>query len=263
MGLPDLPFHLRLDPLAGFFLTVIGLLGFFVSIYSLGYVRGFIGQRPIAKLVIFLIFYSLFLAGMFMVILADDAFFFLISWELMAAASYFLVIYEDEKVENRRAAFLYLVVAHVGAISILLSFGIMAGLVTGSDGFSGYTFDAIRQTGFPSGWATAAFLLAFFGFAAKAGVVPLHIWLPEAHPVAPSNVSALMSGVMLKTAIYGIIRVTFDLLSTTCLSASSVSRKVRYTSRPTCFLKASSLTACLLFSALASLTCPRLNPQRG
>ncbi|HLG29379.1 MAG TPA: hypothetical protein VI387_04140, partial [Candidatus Brocadiales bacterium] len=101
MGLPDLPFHLRLDPLAGFFLTVIGLLGFFVSIYSLGYVRGFIGQRPIAKLVIF---YSLFLAGMFMVILADDAFFFLISWELMAAASYFLVIYEDEKVENRRAA---------------------------------------------------------------------------------------------------------------------------------------------------------------
>ncbi|MEK6576456.1 MAG: hydrogenase 4 subunit B [Nitrospirota bacterium] len=211
MGLPDLPFHLRLDPLAGFFLTVIGLLGFFVSIYSLGYVRGFIGQRPIAKLVIF---YSLFLAGMLMVILADDAFFFLISWELMAAASYFLVIYEDEKVENRRAAFLYLVVAHVGAISILLSFGIMAGLVTGSDGFSGYTFDAIRQTRFPSGWATAAFLLAFFGFAAKAGVVPLHIWLPEAHPVAPSNVSALMSGVMLKTAIYGIIRITFDLLKT-------------------------------------------------
>ncbi|MEK7307322.1 MAG: proton-conducting transporter membrane subunit, partial [Nitrospirota bacterium] len=194
-----------------FFLTVIGLLGFFVSIYSLGYVRGFIGQRPIAKLVIF---YSLFLAGMLMVILADDAFFFLISWELMAAASYFLVIYEDEKVENRRAAFLYLVVAHVGAISILLSFGIMAGLVTGSDGFSGYTFDAIRQTRFPSGWATAAFLLAFFGFAAKAGVVPLHIWLPEAHPVAPSNVSALMSGVMLKTAIYGIIRITFDLLKT-------------------------------------------------
>ncbi len=211
MGLPDLPFHLRLDPLAGFFLTVIGLLGFFVSIYSLGYVRGFIGQKPIAKLVIF---YSLFLAGMFMVILADDAFFFLISWELMAAASYFLVIYEDEKVENRRAAFLYLVVAHVGAIAILLSFGVMAGLATGFKGFGGYTFDAMRQTSIPSGWAAAAFLLAFFGFAAKAGMIPLHIWLPEAHPVAPSNVSALMSGVMLKTAIYGIIRVTFDLLKT-------------------------------------------------
>ncbi len=209
MGLPDLPFHLRLDPLAGFFLAVVGLLGFFVSIYSLGYVRGFIGQRPIAKLVIF---YSLFLAGMFLVILADDAFFFLISWELMAAASYFLVMFEDENVENRRAAFLYLVVAHVGAIAILLSFGVMAGIATGFKGFDGYTFDAIRETRFPTGWATAAFLLAFFGFAAKAGMIPLHIWLPEAHPVAPSNVSALMSGVMLKTAIYGIVRVTFDLI---------------------------------------------------
>ena len=105
-----------------------------------------------------------------------------------------------------------MVMAHVGAISILLSFGIMAGLATGFRDFSGYTFDAMRATQFPVEWATAAFLLAFFGFAAKAGIVPLHVWLPEAHPVAPSNVSALMSGVMLKTAIYGIIRVTFDLI---------------------------------------------------
>jgi formate hydrogenlyase subunit 3/multisubunit Na+/H+ antiporter MnhD subunit len=121
-------------------------------------------------------------------------------------------MFEDERRENRRAALLYLVVAHVGAIAILLSFGIMAGLATEFKSFSGYTFDAMRGTDFPFQWATAAFLLAFFGFAAKAGVVPLHVWLPEAHPVAPSNVSALMSGVMLKTAIYGIIRVTFDLI---------------------------------------------------
>jgi formate hydrogenlyase subunit 3/multisubunit Na+/H+ antiporter MnhD subunit len=147
-----------------------------------------------------------------MVVLADDALFFLISWEIMAAASYFLVMFEDGRRENRRAALLYIVVAHVGAIAILLSFGIMAGLATEFKSFSGYTFDAMRGTDFPPQWATAAFLLAFFGFAAKAGVVPLHVWLPEAHPVAPSNVSALMSGVMLKTAIYGIIRVTFDLL---------------------------------------------------
>src|SRR3989338_6689692 len=174
LGLPNLPFHLRLDPLSGFFLTVIGLLGFF--------------------------FYSLFMAGMFLVVLADDAFFFLISWEVMALASYFLVMFEDEKTENRRAAFLYLVVAHVGAIAILLSFGVMAGLATGFETFNGYSFDAMREAKFSSGWATVAFFLAFFGFAAKAGVVPLHVWLPEAHPVAPSNVSALMSGVMLKTA---------------------------------------------------------------
>src|SRR3989338_4034095 len=207
-GLPNLPFHLSLDPLSGFFLTVIGLLGFFVSIYSIGYVKGFLGKRSVTSLVIF---YSLFMAGMFLVVLAGDAFFFLISWEGMALASYFLVMFEDEKTENRRAAFLYLVVAHVGAIAILLSFGVMAGLATGFETFNGYTFDAMREAKFSSGWATVAFFLAFFGFAAKAGVVPLHVWLPEAHPVAPSNVSALMSGVMLKTAIYGIIRITFDL----------------------------------------------------
>ena len=209
LGLPDLPFHMRLDPLSGFFLTVIGALGFIVSIYSIGYVRGFIGQRSVTSLVFF---YSLFLAGMFMVVLADDAFFFLISWEVMASSSYFLVMFEDERTENRRAAFLYLVVAHVGAIAILLAFGLMAGFTTGVEGFNGYTFDAMRKMDIPSSWAAVAFFLAFLGFAAKAGVIPLHVWLPEAHPVAPSNVSALMSGVMLKTAIYGIIRVAFDLI---------------------------------------------------
>ncbi len=209
IGLPDLPFHLRLDPLAGFFLAVIGLLAFFVSIYSIGYVKGILSKRSVTSLAIF---YCLFLAGMYMVVLSDDALIFLISWEVMAAASYFLVMFENERVENRRAAFLYMVVAHVGAIAILLSFGVLAGLAAGFGSFSGYTFDAMRSAHFPVEWATAAFLLSFFGFAAKAGVVPLHVWLPEAHPVAPSNISALMSGVMLKTAIYGIIRVTFDLI---------------------------------------------------
>ena len=209
LGLPDLPFHLRLDPLSGFFFTVIGLLGFFVSIYSIGYVKGFLSHRPVNRLIVF---YNLFMAGMFMVIIADDAFFFLISWEIMAAASYFLVMFEDEKAENRKGAFIYILVAHVGAIAILLSFGVMASLATGFENFGGYTFDAMRQTEFPIKWATVAFLLAFLGFSAKAGVFPLHVWLPEAHPVAPSNVSALMSGVMLKTAIYGIVRVTFDII---------------------------------------------------
>jgi formate hydrogenlyase subunit 3/multisubunit Na+/H+ antiporter MnhD subunit len=209
VGLPDLPFHLRLDILSGYFLVVVGLLAFFVSIYSIGYVKGFLGRRSVTSLVVF---YALFLAGMFLVVLADDALFFLIAWEMMAASSYFLVLFEDERIENRRAAFLYLVVAHVGAIAILLSFGVMAGLATGFTGFQSYTFDAMRETELPAGLATLAFLLAFFGFSAKAGVIPLHVWLPEAHPVAPSNVSALMSGVMLKTAIYGIVRVVFDLI---------------------------------------------------
>jgi hydrogenase-4 component B len=208
-GLPDLPFHIRLDNLSGFFLVVVGTLSTCVSVYSIGYVRGFVGHRSVTSLVLFTAF---FLAGMMLVVLADDAFLFLVAWEIMAASSYFLVLFEDEKVENRRAAFLYLVVAHVGAIAILLSFGVMAGVTTGFQGFSAYTFDAMRDAELPPVLATAAFLLAFFGFGAKAGIVPLHVWLPEAHPAAPSNVSALMSGVMLKTAIYGIIRVVFDLI---------------------------------------------------
>ncbi len=209
IGLPDLPFHLRLDALSGFFLTVVGLLASFVSVYSIGYVKGFLGQRSVTSLVIF---YCLFVAGMLMVVLADDALCFLVSWEIMATSSYFLVMFENERQENRRAAFLYLVVAHVGAIAILLSFGILAGFAIRSGSFIGYTFDAMRQAQIPLEWATAAFFLSFLGFAGKAGVVPLHVWLPEAHPAAPSNVSSLMSGVMLKTAIYGIVRVTFDLI---------------------------------------------------
>ena len=208
IGLPGLPFHLRLDPLAGFFLVVIGLMSFFVSIYSIGYVKGYGGQRSITQMICF---YTLFLAGMLLVVLADDAYFFLVAWELMAASTYFLVMYEDEKSENRRAAFLYLLIAHVGAIAILLAFGVMAGQ-SGQAGFDGYTFDAMRSAQISSGWATVAFFLAFFGFAAKAGVIPLHVWLPEAHPVAPSNISALMSGVMLKTSIYGIVRLAFDFI---------------------------------------------------
>jgi formate hydrogenlyase subunit 3/multisubunit Na+/H+ antiporter MnhD subunit len=108
--------------------------------------------------------------------------------------------------EIRRAGFLYLLIAHVGAIAILLSFGVMQG------GSWQFTFDAMRIATLSPTWAAVAFLLALFGFGAKAGLVPLHVWLPEAHPAAPSPVSALMSGVMLKTALYGTLRVTFDLL---------------------------------------------------
>ena len=208
LGLPGLPFHLRLDPLAGFFLVVIGLMGVCASIYSIGYIKGYDKEHSIAKMVVC---YALFLAGMFLVVLADDAYFFLVAWEMMAASSYFLVMYEDEVAANRQAAFLYLLIAHVGAIAILLAFGVIAGQ-SGREGFDGYTFDAMRQAHLSPGWAAAAFFLAFFGFAAKAGVIPLHVWLPEAHPVAPSNISALMSGVMLKTSIYGICRVAFDFI---------------------------------------------------
>src|SRR5207253_8238648 len=106
----------------------------------------------------------------------------------------------------RRAGFLYLLIAHIGAIAILLCFGVLQG------GSGDYSFGSMRSVILPGAWGSIAFLLALFGFGAKAGLLPLHVWLPEAHPAAPSPVSALMSGVMLKTAIYGLLRITFDLL---------------------------------------------------
>ena len=204
MGLPDLPFHLRLDALSAFFLLLLGAASFGISLYASGYFRSMDGKT----LGLLCLEYHLFLVGMTLVLLADDAYMFMVAWETMALASYFLVTTDHTIPDIRKAGYLYLLIAHVGAIAILLCFGVMQG----GNGIGAYTFDAMRDAPLDPFWASAAFLLALFGFGAKAGVLPLHVWLPEAHPAAPSPVSALMSGVMLKTAIYGILRVTFDLL---------------------------------------------------
>ncbi len=201
-GLPDLPFHVRVDALSGFFLLLLGGVSFGVSLFSAGYFRG--ASTPAFGLTC--LQYHVFLAAMAFVLIADDAYLFMITWESMALASYFLVTTEHHDMENRRAGFIYLLVAHVGAIAILLTFGVLDG------GRGDYTFEALRQSDLSPRWATVAFALAFFGFGAKAGMLPLHVWLPEAHPAAPSPVSALMSGVMLKTAIYGMVRFIYDLI---------------------------------------------------
>jgi hydrogenase-4 component B len=204
LGLPDLPFHLRLDALSAFFLLLLGSTGTAVSLYSSGYFRSSEGTAPGA----ICFQYHAFLAAMATVLVADDAYLFMVAWETMALASFFLVTTEHRIPEIRRAGFLYLLIAHVGAIAILLCFGVLQG------GSGDYTFDGMRSVRLTGAWPSAAFFLALFGFGAKAGLLPLHIWLPEAHPAAPSPVSALMSGVMLKTAIYGLLRVTFDLQHT-------------------------------------------------
>jgi formate hydrogenlyase subunit 3/multisubunit Na+/H+ antiporter MnhD subunit len=143
---------------------------------------------------------------MALVMVADDAYFFTVAWESMALSSFFLVTTDHDQPEVRRAGYLYLLMAHIGAIAILLSFGALQA------GAGDYTFEHMRALQPSAAWATAAFLLALVGFGAKAGIVPLHVWLPEAHPAAPSPVSALLSAVMLKTAVYGLIRVTLDLI---------------------------------------------------
>jgi hydrogenase-4 component B len=202
LGLPDLPFHLRLDSLSAFFLLLLGAASIGISLYSAGYFR----DMPGNTLGLLCFEYHVFLASMALVLIADDAYMFMVAWETMALSSYFLVTTDHKVPEIRQAGFIYLLVAHVGAIAILMCFGVMQG------GHGDYTFATMRAAHLTEFWSSVTFLLALFGFGAKAGILPLHIWLPEAHPAAPSPVSALMSGIMLKTAIYGILRVSLDLL---------------------------------------------------
>src|SRR5450432_2453758 len=202
LGLPDLPFHVRLDALSAFFLFLLGSAGGGISIFSAGYFRDSEGAAP----GLLCLQYHTFLAAMALVLIADDAYVFMVAWETMALSSYFLVTTDHRIPEIRAAGFLYLLIAHIGALGILLCFGVLQG------GSGDYTFAGMRAARLSENWASVAFLLALFGFGAKAGLVPLHVWLPEAHPAAPSPVSALMSGVMLKMAVYGFARVAFDLL---------------------------------------------------
>jgi len=202
LGLPDLPFHARLDALSAFFLLLLGGVAAGVSVFAGGYLRADQGSSP----GLVCLCYHLFLASMALVLVADDAYFFMVAWETMALSSFFLVTSDHRHAEIRRAGYLYILIAHIGAISILLCFGALQA------GTGNYTFDGMRTLQLPAGWATVAFVLALAGFGAKAGILPLHVWLPEAHPAAPSPVSALMSAVMLKTAIYGLMRVTLDLI---------------------------------------------------
>jgi formate hydrogenlyase subunit 3/multisubunit Na+/H+ antiporter MnhD subunit len=202
LGLPQLPFHLRLDSLSAFFLILIGGVSAGVSAFAAGYFRQGEGTPP----GLICLEYHVFLASIAMVVLADDAYVFMVAWETMAFSSFFLVLVNHRIPEIRNAGYLYMLVAHIGALGILLCFGLLQAN-TGD-----YTFANMRAQHLTPFWGSLAFVLAVFGFGAKAGLLPLHVWLPEAHPAAPSPFSALMSGVMLKIALYGLLRVAFDLL---------------------------------------------------
>jgi len=182
---------------------MISLVGLAASIYAVGYVTEWYGRISIGLLGSL---YNAFLLSMTLVVLADNGFFFLIAWELMSLFSYFLVVTEHEKSDVRYAGLFYLIMTHIGTAFIILTFLL---LFQGSGSFS---FDAFRDPGhpLPDNMRTMAFVLALIGFGTKAGIVPLHVWLPYAHPAAPSHISALMSGVMIKTAIYALLRVYFD-----------------------------------------------------
>lgn len=195
-------FEIFIDGVAAFFLLIIGLISFAVSIYSLSYSKKFDDKKNNSALGML---FNVFIISMILVVISNNVFFFLVFWELMSLTSFFLVIYEHENKNNLKSGLTYLVMTHLGTGFIFASFILMY-TQTGS-----FSFDSFRDVAvIPQYVKDIAFVLAFVGFGTKAGMVPLHTWLPKAHPSAPSNVSALMSAVMLKIAIYGIVRYLFD-----------------------------------------------------
>jgi formate hydrogenlyase subunit 3/multisubunit Na+/H+ antiporter MnhD subunit len=200
LGIPWMGAHFRLDGLSAFFLTVVSLGGAVTSLYAVGYGRHEAEPSRVLP------FYGPFLAAMNLVVLADDAFTFLLAWESMSLASWALVLAHHRSKLNARAGFVYLSMASFGTLSLLLAFGVLAGV----DG--AYVFNQMRAAPPEGALAALALLLTLAGAGSKAGLVPLHVWLPLAHPAAPSHVSALMSGVMTKVAVYGLIRILFDLM---------------------------------------------------
>ncbi|HEY6354961.1 MAG TPA: proton-conducting transporter membrane subunit, partial [Burkholderiaceae bacterium] len=200
IGLPWLGAHFRLDALAAAFLIVVNLGGATASLYGFG--DGRHEHEPARVLPLF----PAFLAGMNLVVLADDAFTFLLTWEFMSLTSWALVMAHHRQRDNARAGYIYLLMASLGTLSLLLGFGLLAG----PDG--GYAFDAIRTARPAPNVAATVLALTLLGAGSKAGLVPLHAWLQLAHPAAPSHVSALMSGVMTKVAVYGFVRIVFDLM---------------------------------------------------
>ncbi len=200
IGLPWTGAHFRLDALSAFFLAVVNLGAGAASLYGLGYGRHEAAPGRVLP------FFPAFLAGMNLVVIADDAFTFLLSWESMSLASWALVMAHHRVPGNAQAGYIYIVMASAGTLALLLAFGLLAGPS------GGYLFATIRAAQ-PGPLAAAAVVaLVLLGAGSKAGIVPLHVWLPLAHPAAPSHVSALMSGVMTKVAVYAFIRVAFDLV---------------------------------------------------
>jgi len=200
LGLPWVGARFHLDPLAAAFLVVVNLGGAAASLYAIGYGRHEAEPERVLP------FYPVFLAAMNLVVLSADAFSFLVAWELMSLSSWGLVMSRHLEPGTARAGYLYLVMASFGALSLLLVFGLLAGPG------GGYAFDIMRGHSVSAPIAALVLALTVLGAGSKAGLVPLHVWLPLAHPAAPSHVSALMSGVMTKVAIYAFIRIVFDLV---------------------------------------------------
>jgi len=195
----------NIDLLSAFFIFVISLIALFTSVYAIGYVRHYYQKYNIGDLGFF---YNFFILGILLVLTASNGIFFLIGWEIMSVASFFGVIYDRNNQENIKAGFLYLVMTYIGTAFITVAFLLLYKFIGSFD------FATIKSgVGLlPIGVKNIIFFAALIGFGFKAGIIPLHTWLPAAHPAAPSHISALMSGVMIKTGIFMMIRLFLDIL---------------------------------------------------
>lgn len=203
--LSPLPFAVGLDRLSALFLLLICAVSIPVVLFSMSYVERH--YEGISRALLWALL-PLFIGSMAVVVTATTAFAFLFGWELMTVISAALILVEGDAGERRHNVFIYLLMMHAGTAAVIAAFLLFL------PGAPGLSFAAMRvaAAGMPDGLRAAVFLLAFVGFGTKAGIVPLHLWLPKAHPIAPSPVSALMSGVMLKTAVYAFVRFAFDFL---------------------------------------------------
>jgi hydrogenase-4 component B len=197
---------IHLDLLGALFLALVAAVSIPAAIYGAAYMTDYEGR---CSLRIFGVLFNLFLLGMSLVPCAANVFTFLFVWELMAVTSYFLVMTDSEQDETRQAGLWYLAMTHAGLVLLLPMFFLLA------PGADATTFADLRAgaSSLAAPTRNAVFILALLAFGSKAGIVPLHVWLPRAHPAAPSHVSALMSGVMIKLGIYGLVRVVFDLMA--------------------------------------------------
>lgn len=202
LGAPLGIIKIRIDYLAAFFLLALGVVGTAASVYAIGYSREYYGHR----LAVLAALFNGFLLSMVLVLTVSHVVVFIIVWELMAILSFLLVNHEYEKTSNTKAAYLYILMTNIGTAFIMIAFLLLA---TASNSLD---FELLKGSALTSSMRNVAFICALIGFGTKAGVMPMHIWLPEAHPAAPSHVSAIMSGIMIKTAIYGMARFFLDFL---------------------------------------------------
>ncbi len=245
-SMPFGSFTIAIDQLTTVFMLPILIVSALAAVYGVGYLsshgagsHGGVGggedsedsegsdsSSYVRKVANSWLFFNLLVGSMLLVVTARNGILFLLAWELMALASFALVLFENRQKASRKAAWTYLVATHIGTAFILVLFALLGQYGNGSLDFDGFAQVASRMAGVGAGAGAGAdgvspqggstflglafpsvlFLLAVIGFGTKAGIIPLHVWLPEAHPAAPSHVSALMSGVMIKTGIYGIVR---------------------------------------------------------